>query len=77
MASSRSKNDLYPVDDLRRELEAKIEKKLPIWTFSLSVVVLAGILGTIYYQTLQANSKCETLNNRIIVIETKDNLQGK
>ena len=51
-------------DDLRRELEGKIEKKVPIWIFLVVFGALGAIGGTLILQNLSISTRLTTLETK-------------
>jgi hypothetical protein len=62
------------LDNLRRELDGKIDKKVSFqiffWIIGGLVALSLACFGLIFNQTNQESNKLDGVNNRLIVIET-------
>lgn len=64
MAGNEQISSIDRINELRRELEVKIDKKVSDTIFGIAVVVFVGAIGGIYYWLMN-------MNERITRVETK------
>ncbi|MFA4904992.1 MAG: hypothetical protein WC645_00610 [Candidatus Margulisiibacteriota bacterium] len=64
---AKAKDISETLQDVRRELDGKIESKVPIWIFSLIIALLFGALGAAYWncmtQILDLTSKISSVQS--------------
>lgn len=55
------------LDDVRRELDCKIESKVPVWVFTTFILIVVGVFGVEYSQLYNIAGRVSaiesTLNN--------------
>lgn len=66
---------LTDINEIRKELDAKIEGKLPSAFFYLATTIFIAVMGSMFLffdsKNDKINEKIEDLTTRITVIETK------
>ncbi|MFA6216266.1 MAG: hypothetical protein WDL87_01235 [Candidatus Omnitrophota bacterium] len=65
MAENKSFSSREEVNDLRKELDAKIDKKVSDKTFSTIVIIAASAIGTIFVWLMTMNIKIACLETKI------------
>lgn len=64
-----------PADNIRKELDAKIENKVSnhvfYWAFGILFAVLLAILGSIFNYISKIDDKKNLMNERLVRVETQ------
>lgn len=65
MAENKAFSYREEVNDLRKELDAKIDKKVSEKFFSTAVIITAGVIGSIFVWLMAMNIKIACLETKM------------